>query len=187
VDRWNSDGQFVLKVNLFQLVTKPDIYFFPIFVRTIQQLVLPSSVIANRILPFISRNVLFAEPTIPYLSVKLKCYGPCPNPASHWKSIQKIFGSEVWACFKTVTILAVTLTWLLSKYEAQLHVRESANYNTIIYCIYNVWAVLTGVAVPQKPMPISLRIFFTAWVWYAVAMTTRIPGLFHWPASKSWI
>jgi len=41
-----------------------------------------------------------------------------------------------------------------------------------MYCIYNVWAVLTGVSVPQKPISLSLRIFFIACVWYAVAMTT---------------
>jgi hypothetical protein len=62
--------------------------------------------------------------------------------------------------------------WLLAKYETQLQVRESSNYKTIIHCIYNVWAVLTGVTVPQKPFSLSLRIFFTAWVWYSFVMTT---------------
>jgi hypothetical protein len=41
-----------------------------------------------------------------------------------------------------------------------------------MHCIYNVLAVITGVSVPQKPISLSLRIFFIAWVWYAVAMTT---------------
>jgi hypothetical protein len=61
--------------------------------------------------------------------------------------------------------------WLLAKYETKIHVRESQNYMTIIYCIYNVWAVLHGVSVPQKPISLSLRIFFFAWVWYSAAMT----------------
>ena len=68
--------------------------------------------------------------------------------------------------------------WLLAKYETQLYVRESSNYITLMYCIYNVWAVLTGVSVPQKPISLSLRIFFIAWVWYAVAMTTVYQAYF---------
>jgi hypothetical protein len=68
--------------------------------------------------------------------------------------------------------------WLLAKYETQLQVRESSNYKTIIYCIYNVWAVLTGVSVPQKPISLSLRIFFIAWVWYAVAISTVYQAYF---------
>jgi hypothetical protein len=68
--------------------------------------------------------------------------------------------------------------WLLAKYETQLHVRDSENYKTIMYCIQNVWAVLTGVSVPQKPISFSLRIFFTAWVLYAVSMTTVYQAFF---------
>jgi hypothetical protein len=84
----------------------------------------------------------------------------------------KIFGSLVWACFGTVAILAVIVMWLLANYATQFHIRESSNYKTIIYCIYNVWAVLIGVSVPQKPISLSLRIFFTAWVWLCFAMAT---------------
>jgi hypothetical protein len=47
-----------------------------------------------------------------------------------------------------------------------------------MYCIYNVWAVITGVSVPQKPVSLSLRIYFIAWVWYAVAMTTVYQAYF---------
>jgi hypothetical protein len=68
--------------------------------------------------------------------------------------------------------------WLLAKYETQLHVRESSNYKTIMYCIHNVLAVLTGVSVPQKPITLSLRIFFIACVWYTVFMTTAYQAYF---------
>jgi hypothetical protein len=44
--------------------------------------------------------------------------------------------------------------------------------------MYNVCAVLTGVSVPQKPISLSLRIFFTAWVSYSVAMTTVYQAYF---------
>jgi len=61
---------------------------------------------------------------------------------------------------------------LLAKYETQIHVHESSNYKTIIHCISNVFAVLSGVSVSQKPVSLSLRIFFIALVWYAIAVTT---------------
>ena len=68
--------------------------------------------------------------------------------------------------------------WLLAKYERQLHVCESTNNQRKMYCIYNVCTIFTGVSVPQKPISISLRIFFTAWVWYAVAMTNVYQAYF---------
>jgi hypothetical protein len=146
--------------------------YYVTFMQTIGQLEPASSDIAIGGLALHSSPINVAEATIPYLHVKLSWYVPCPKSASRWNSIHKIFGSIVWACFGAVAILAVIVMWLLAKYEKQIHVRESENYKTIIYCIYNVWAVLTGVSVPQKPISLSLRIFFTAWVWYSVAMST---------------
>jgi hypothetical protein len=45
-------------------------------------------------------------------------------------------------------------------------------------CISNVWAIITGVSVPQKPVSLSLRIFFIVWVWYSFAMTYLYQGYF---------
>ena len=225
VDRWNSDGEFVLKVNLFpekvpktfhkcstkviSFINPPAVMensdkrytglevnfvelifkrlnltaeynvspntkhsFHPLFIETLGQLEIASSDVAIGTLPFISRSFHFAEATVPHLHIKLSWYVPCPDPASRWKSIHKIFSPLLWACFIVVSIPAVIVMWLLAKYETQLHVRESSNYKTITYCVFNLWAVLNSVSVPQKPISLSLRIFFTAWVWYSFAMTT---------------
>jgi hypothetical protein len=229
VDRWNSDGEFVLKVNLFpekvpktfhKCSTKVISFINPpaliqisennytglevnfvelIFNRlnlTAQYIVSPhtkdsynrmimhhgeqlepsSSDIAVGFLPLHSHAI--AEATIPYLYVKFSWYVPCPKPASRWKSIYKIFGSPIWTCFSAVLMLAVIIMWLLAKYETQLHVCESPNYKTIMYCIYNVLAITTGVSVLQKPISLSLRIFFISLVWYAIAMTTVYQAYF---------
>jgi len=152
--------------------------YYPLFIQTFEQIEPGSSDIAIGVLPYISYITDVVENTIPHLHIKLLWYVPCPNPASRWTSIHKIFGSLFCACFSAVAILAVIIMWLLAKYETQLHVRESPNYKTIIYCIYNVWAILTGVSVPQKPISLSLRIFFIAWVWYSVAMTTVYQAFF---------
>jgi hypothetical protein len=231
VDRWNSDGEFVLRVNLFpekvpktfrNCTTKVISFISPpavmensdkrytgfevnfvefifkrlnltaeynvspktkdsnyrMFMHTVGQLEPASSDIAIGVLPLHSDTIQVAEATIPFLYTTIKWYVPCPKPASRWKSIYKIFVSQVWVCYSAVAILAVIIMWLLAKYETQLQVRESSNYKTIIYCMYNVWAVLTGVSVPQKPISLSLRIFFTAWVWYSVAMTTVYQAYF---------
>ena len=225
VDRWISNGEFVLKANLFpeklpktfhkcstkviSFIFPPAVmenshkhytglevnlvdlifnrlnltadyivssdrrdYFYPKFIETIEQIEPASSDISIGVLPFHASITDFAEPTTAYLYIKVSWYVPCPNLASRWTSIFKIFRSPVWACFIAAAILAAFIMWLLAKYETQIHVRESANYKTIIYCLYNVWAVITGVSVPQKPTSVSLRIIFTAWVWYCVAITT---------------
>jgi hypothetical protein len=224
VDRWNSDGEFALKVNLFpekvpktfhkcstkliSFINPPaimenseNIYtglavnfvevilkrldltaqyivststkgsYYRMFMETLEKLEPSSSDIAIGVLPLFLDNFHDAEATIPYLYIRLSWYVPCPIPASRWKCIYNIFGSVVLKCFSVIGILAVIMMWLLAKYETKIHVRESPNYMTIIYCISNVWAVITGVSVPQKPISLSLRIFFTAWVWYNFAMT----------------
>jgi hypothetical protein len=231
LDRWNSDGEFILKVNLFlekvpktfhkcstkiisfiyppavmensekrytglevklvdllferlnltaQYIVSPNTKdtFYPLFTESIEQLEPASSDIAIGALPFHASIFGIAEATIPYLNIRVTWYVPCPKPISCWTTIHKIFSPVVWACFGAVAILAVTVMWLLANYDTQSNVRESANYKTIMYCIYNVWAVLTGVSVPQKPISLSLRIFFTAWVWYSFAMTTVYQAYF---------
>jgi hypothetical protein len=152
--------------------------FFPMITETIQQIQSASSDIGIGALHYHASTVGNVETTIPYLYVTASWYIPCPNQASRWTSIYKIFSFHVWASFGAAAILAVILMWLLAKYETQLHFRESQNYMTIMYCIYNVCAVLTGVSVPQKPISLSLRIFFTAWVWYSIAMTTVFQAYF---------
>jgi len=152
--------------------------YYRMFMSTIGQLETASSDIAIGFLPLYSGTVQIAEATFPYFHMKISWYIPCPNPVSHWKSIFKILGSLTGVSFCAVAVLAVIIMWLLAKYEAQIHVRESENYKKIGYCIYNTWAVLNGVSVTQKPMSNSLRIFFIAWVWYSFAMTTVYQGYF---------
>ena len=231
LDRWNSDGEFVLKVNLFpekvpktfhncstkviSFIFPPAVMenseknytglevnfvelifkrlnltaeynvspnrkdtFHPLFIESIQQIETSSSDIAIGVLPFHASIISIVEATNPYFYIRVSWYVPCPNPAPRWKSMYKIFGLLVWACFSAVVILAVIVMWLLANYETQLHVRESENYKTIMYSIYNVLAVITGVSVPQKPISLSLRIFFIAWVWFSVAMTTVYQAYF---------
>jgi len=231
VDRWNSDGEFVLKVNLFpqkvpktfhkcstkviSFIQPPAVMenpeknytgleinfvelilkrlnltaeynvssntkgsYYRMFMQTVGQLEPASSDIAFGALPLDSGSIHVAETTVPYVYMKLSWYVPCPNPAARWKSLSKVFGSIVWVRFAAVEILAVIIMWLLAKYEKQFHVRESENYKAITYCIYNVCAVILGVSVPQKPISLSLRIFFITWVWYSFVMTNVYQAFF---------
>lgn len=142
------------------------------FLYTIYELEPSSSDIAIGLLPFGVSDISIAESTIPYADVKITWYVPCPKQASRWRSVYEIFSLPVWLCFCFFTMLAIITMWLLAKYARHYHLRESANYMTIIYCIYNLWAIITGVSVPEKPISIGLRIFFITWVWFSVAMTT---------------
>jgi hypothetical protein len=101
------------------------------FMQTAGQLEPAYSDIATAVLPSHSAAIDVAEATIPYIYMKRSWYIPCPNPASGWKSIYKIFGTLVWKSFSAVAVLAVIIMWLLVKYETEIHVRESENYKTI--------------------------------------------------------
>jgi hypothetical protein len=223
VDRWNSDCELVLEINLFpenvpksfhkcstkitsyinppavmeisdnnytglevnfvefifkrlnlmaQSIVSPNTKdsYYRMFMQTVGQLE-PSSSDISIGFPFCIRILFKLLGTIPYVHTTVLCYVPCPNSALRWKSIHKIFSSLVWKWFIAAAILALIIIRLLGKYEMRHHVRESTNYKTIMYCIYNVWAVITGVSVPQKTITLSLRIFFIDWVWYSAAMT----------------
>jgi hypothetical protein len=229
LDRWNSDGEFVLKVNLFpekvpktfhkcstkiiSFINPPAVMeksdkgytgievnfvklifkklnltaeynvspntkhnFYQMYVHIIEQLEPASSDIAIGVLPLHSGTIQVAEATIPYFHMKISWYVPCPKPTSRWKFLYKMLGTLVSTCINAAVILAIIVMWLLAKFETKPHVRESENYKKIVYCVSNVFAVFNGVSVPQKPVTLSLRIFFIAWVWYSFAVTNLYQG-----------
>jgi len=95
--------------------------------QTVGQLEPASSDIAIGILPLHPLMIQFSEATISYVYTKLSWYVPCPNQVQRWKSIYKIFGFVVWACFSIDVILVVIVMWLLAHYEKQINVVESEN------------------------------------------------------------
>jgi hypothetical protein len=140
----NSEKKYTgLEVNLVDLIFKrlnltaeynvsPNTMdaYYPLFVQTIDKIEPGSSDIAIGVLPLHSSIIGIAEATIPYFYITVSWGVPCPKQPSLWKSIFKIFGSLVGACFSAVEILAVIIMWLLTKHETQLNVRESANCMT---------------------------------------------------------
>jgi hypothetical protein len=142
------------------------------FYYTILQLKPASSDLSIGILPSNIRDTSFAEATISYLDFKCKWYVPCPNQASQWKVMCKIFSLQVWLYFCFAIFVAIVTMLLLAKYARYNNVQESTQYTTIMHCAYNVWALTTGISVHEKPIASSLRIFFVMWVWFSFAMTT---------------
>jgi hypothetical protein len=112
--------QFIFKrLNLMaQNIVSPNTKdsYYRMFKQTVGQLEPSSSDIALGFLPLHWHIIHVAEPTIPYVYVKLSWYVPRPNPTSRWKSIYKIFGSLVWTCFSAVAILSVIIMRLMAKY-----------------------------------------------------------------------
>jgi hypothetical protein len=116
--------------------------YYRIFMQTVGQIEPASSDIAVGVLPLHSGTIRVAEATIPYF-IQFSWYVPWSNLVSRSKSMYIIFGSLVWTYFSAVAILDFIIMWLLAKFESHIHVRESANYKTLIYFTYNLWAVLT--------------------------------------------
>jgi hypothetical protein len=151
---------------------------FEQFLYTVRHLEPSSSDIAIGVLSFGESDIATVESTISYAEIKLKWHVPCPKQVSRLTSICAIFSLQVWLCFYFFATVAVITMWLLAKYARKHHVRESASYMTVMYCIYNLWALTTGVSVPQKPTSNALRIFFIAWVWFSVSVSTVYQAFF---------
>jgi hypothetical protein len=187
-----SSGEYTgLEINyieiLFQKLNLTPVYnilpykyksHFDQFHYTIRHLEPSSSDIAIGIMPFGESGTSTAESTISYADVKIKWYVPCPKQVSRMTSISATFSTQVWLCLYFFATVAVVTMWLMAKYVTKHHERESSNYMTIIHCIYNLWALMTGVSVPEKPISNALRILFLAWAWFSVSVSTVYQAFF---------
>jgi hypothetical protein len=148
------------------------------FLYTIRQLEQSSSDIAIGVMPFGESTIAPAEATIPYTDVKILWHVPCPKQVSRWITIYEIFSLQVWLLICVFATGVVISMWLLAKYGRNHRTRESPNYMTIICCIYNLWAIMTGVSVPEKPISNGLRIIFIGWVCFSLSVSTVFQALF---------
>jgi hypothetical protein len=60
----------------------------------------------------------------------------------------------------------------LEKFQFKRQENLKLSYGNIIKCITYSWAVLLGVAVPEIPRNVPLRLLFTFWVSYCLAVNT---------------
>ncbi|PSN35821.1 Ionotropic receptor 209 [Blattella germanica] len=101
-------------------------------------------------------------------------YVPCARPIPSWINIFLVFDKWLWVLFILVYLLASLVVWNLIKL-AKRHqsTRNTTGYTILSYCLLNMWAVILGVATPQKlPENVQIRCVFFLWIVYCLAINT---------------
>jgi hypothetical protein len=119
------------------------------------------------VLPLVSVEEFYAEPTFPYFSVKLNWYVPCPKSRSRLQRISHIFSPSVWVSIVVVLLLVTVVSWCLANQSNDIR-----SYTTMSSALYNIWAVTVGVSVTSTPRSLRLMFLFVVFVLYCSAIST---------------
>jgi hypothetical protein len=106
--------------------------------------------------------------TTSYCQIKWEWYVPCPVKFPRWKSIFRIFSLSGWLSIFFAAILATFIVVFLATFGST----EYESFRRFVDAITDVWALILGVSISVMPRTIPLRFFFSAWVWYSLAMNT---------------
>jgi hypothetical protein len=118
-------------------------------------------------LALLPEKAVNAEPTVPYFTVKLSWFVPCPKPFSRLQRISHIFSPSVWAAIVVVLFLVTVASCCLAKQSNDIQ-----SYTTMASALYNIWAVTVGVTVTGRPRGLRLKILFVVFVLYCSAIST---------------
>jgi hypothetical protein len=118
------------------------------------------------------------EPSIPYGSLAIKWFVPCPKPISIVEKYLTGFDASVWLTMIIVFVLTSALFWFSANYPDRTVQIDSKNLRTIPKCMYNAWSIFIGVSVPEMPRSWKLRIFFLIYVCYCFAISTVFQAFF---------
>jgi hypothetical protein len=77
-----------------------------------------------------------------------------------------------------VLLLTTAVFWCVGNGPHMSVLKELHSYKSVSHCLYNAWAVLMGVSVPQQPSTSNLRVFFLLYVCYCFAMSTVFQAFF---------
>jgi hypothetical protein len=108
------------------------------------------------------------DATTSYCPVRWEWYVPCPLKFPGWKSIFRIFSLSGWLSI----ILAAVLANVAIVFLARFRINEYKSFRLFTDAILDVWALILGVSISSLPRTIPLRLFFSAWMCYSLAINT---------------
>jgi hypothetical protein len=114
----------------------------------------------------------YVDGTKPYINGGIVWVVPCARKKPRWKSILLVFSSSTWILILAAVFFSSIIMFYLEKFELKRQENPKLSYGSIIKCLTYSWAVLLGIVVPQMPRNILLRLFFTFWVSYSLAVNT---------------
>jgi hypothetical protein len=148
----------------------------PIYERiksSIMDLVVGSSEMAIGGMPLLIDIANVANPSVPYYEVLYEWYVPCARPLSRLQAISKIFPISLWVSLSATVLLVAVVLWALEK-----RATDSRAFRSLDIALYNVWAVVLGVAVTRMPRTYRLRVIIFAWICYSFSIATVFQTFF---------
>ncbi|KAJ4431199.1 hypothetical protein ANN_19796 [Periplaneta americana] len=118
------------------------------------------------------------EPTIPFEFTSVSWFLPCPDASRRMEKVITTYSISVWLTMAVVYISTACLFSCLATYNTPHISNDSNNYRNINLSLYNAWAVLLGVSVPEMPKTWKLRLVFLLYVWYCFVMSTVFQAFF---------
>ncbi|PNF38683.1 hypothetical protein B7P43_G17881 [Cryptotermes secundus] len=88
--------------------------------------------------------------TISYLKLRWQSFVPCPVKFPGWRSIFRTFSLSGWL----------------------FRIQENASFKRFVDAVQDVWALILGVSILSLPLTNPLRLFFSAWICYSLAINT---------------
>ncbi|KAJ4431198.1 hypothetical protein ANN_19795 [Periplaneta americana] len=118
------------------------------------------------------------EPTIPFEFSSVSWFLPCPDASRRMEKVITTYSISVWLTMAMIYILTGCLFSCLATYNTPHISKDSNNYRNINLSLYNAWAVLLGVSVPEMPKTWKLRLIFLLYVCYCFVMSTVFQAFF---------
>lgn len=88
-----------------------------------------------------------------------------------WKGLIKIFNFQTWM-YILFTLVAIFISWFIIEEIHQKIVYKSQIQNILSLMVLNVFGLLIGVSIKEKPKFTSLRILFLAITMYCMIIST---------------
>ncbi|PNF33402.1 hypothetical protein B7P43_G04163 [Cryptotermes secundus] len=106
--------------------------------------------------------------TTSFWKIRWQWYVPCPVKFPGWQSISRIFSLSGWLCI----FLAAMLAHIVIVFLARFQIQEIESFKRFVDAVLDVWALILGVSILSLPRTSPLRLFFSAWMCYSLAINT---------------
>jgi hypothetical protein len=113
-------------------------------------------------------STILIDVTKSFFQIIWEWYVPCPVKFPGWKSIFRIFSPTAWLSILLAAVLAIIVIVFLARFG----LKEYESFRRVVDAITDVWALILGVSVSPLPRTVPLRVFFSAWVCYSLAINT---------------
>jgi hypothetical protein len=113
-------------------------------------------------------SAILMDVTKSILQIIWEWYVPCPVKFPGWKSIFRIFSPTAWLSIFLSAVLAIIVIVFLARFG----IKEYESFRRVVAAIIDVWALILGVSISPLPRTVPLRVFFSAWVCYSLAINT---------------